>query len=148
MCLVIVHERQTGKQYRIAFVALVPNLKFTSQKFHWLCCGSLAMELALRDFCNNDRGIEKFLLDQSVGKIYLNPIRRGSGSHTTDKFFWKSHKYFRESYKVCANFSNKLMENTNTFVTYEKNLESLFQLLVFPRRILVGKINFLVQNLQ
>ena len=39
------------------------------------------------------------------------------------------------------------MEKINTFATLETNQESLFQLLVLPRRILVEKNIFLV-NLQ
>ena len=58
------------------------------------------MEPALRDFCGNNGCIEKFLLDESEGKIYLNTVTRENGSHTTDTFFRKSDKYFCESSKM------------------------------------------------
>ena len=119
----IVYEEYMGKQNRIAFATLAPNLKFTSQKFHWSCCGPLAMEPDVHDFGDNDRQKENFLLDQSVGKIYLNKIRRGSSSHTTDKFFRKSD--ISSSHPNCAlktrlTLNNKLMEKTNKYSSLTK----------------------------
>ena len=49
------------------------------------------MELALRDFCDCDRRSFSWI---SVGKIFLNIIRTGSGSYTSDTYFRKVMNIF------------------------------------------------------